>query len=300
MGIDVQWNYSDVEFANGTWRGITSTNSNNTSDTYRSWSIALNNFVDDYWYDWRHLESRRFKSDVSPLSFVEQKDIQVNPTELLFRASLSSGLHDPEDVVPVFCDVRQRYVESHVICERADATDPSRNCTVTAQRPSQKPHPMELISHLNFRNVFTWISGELPQVARGGFSLRPDMVVQYLNDPKMSNITLVTADDMFNYIDLVVFSRRLSQVLNTYLLLSQVYLSAPGGSTDGSPLNHNSTVEIPSTTLVQVYAFSRFWVSLGMLSCLVLLAGGIMSVVCQTLLEYPLALVLMSIVTDKC
>jgi hypothetical protein len=289
--MHVQWNGSaTAEFANGTWWGITSGVYNSTtSNTYRSWSIALDNFVDGYWYDMENRTRRpRFGSDASPLSFAEEKDIQVNPTKLFFRASLSFGLLDDyPNILSAFCDVRQRYVESRVVCERVDATDPSRNCTVTAQRPSQKPRPTEMISHLNFKNVFTWLTTELPQVARGGASLGADMVVQYLNDPKLNNIANISTDEMFKDIDAVAFSRRLSQVLNTYLLLSQTYLSAPGGSTEGSPLNRNSTVEAPNTTLVHVYTVSRLWISLGMLSCLVLLAGGIMSVVSRLMAAGP-------------
>jgi hypothetical protein len=64
--MHVQWNGSaTAEFANGTWWGITSGVYNSTtSDSYRSWSIALDNFVDGYWYD---MENR------SPLIFRGRK-----------------------------------------------------------------------------------------------------------------------------------------------------------------------------------------------------------------------------------
>lgn len=60
--------------------------------------------------------------------------------------------------------------------------------------------------------------------------------MQYLHDPKMSDITLATGREMLEPIDPVIISRRLSQVLYNYLLLSEVYLSAPRSSMDGSPL----------------------------------------------------------------
>ena len=105
------------------------------------------------------------------------------------------------------------------------------------------------------------------------------MIVQYLNDPKLANITLASTEDMFKHINNTVFSRRLSQIFNTYLLLSQVFLSVPGGSTGASSLRENATVHLPTTTLVEVYDFSRPWISLGIASCSLLLVGGILSVV---------------------
>lgn len=218
---------------------------------------------------------------------MNETDIEANPTELLFRANFSA-LEDAVKVeVGALCNVRQRYIESRIACEQHDTTASRRNCTVTAQRPSQKAHVTELISHLNFPRVWGRISEFLPILTGVGSSYRPDMVVQYLNNPVLNNMTLTDTDEMFKEINNEVFSRRLSQVMNTYLFLSQVLLSAPGGSWGDSALQYNITTPVATIVLIETYSINSSWMAAGLVSCAVLIIGGILSVILRHMVAGP-------------
>ncbi|KAJ8118892.1 hypothetical protein OPT61_g220 [Boeremia exigua] len=263
---------------NGTWKGVTQENTNDTTGRFPGWHLALDTFIDQYWLDAGH---------ESPGDFMAEQGIEANPTRLLLQSKMATNFVETPISLIAVCDVRQRYVESVVLCERPDAAVTERNCTVTAQRPSQKVHATELISHLNFPQVWTWITRRLPMTGGGGESKRADLVTQYLNDPKLNNMTTVDTSGMFNDIDTMVFSRRLSQILNTYLLLSELYLSAPGGSMAGSFLGYNVTTSATTTTLFEVYTVSSLWISLGGVSCSVLFLGGLLGVVFRHLAVGP-------------
>ncbi|PSN60155.1 hypothetical protein BS50DRAFT_593935 [Corynespora cassiicola Philippines] len=185
------------------------------------------------------------------------------------------------------CKTQQRYIESRVTCERVDPIATIRNCTVIEPRPSQKRHITELISHLNLFRIWSWLTTRLPMVVTYYPMMLTDILTQYLNDPKLTNMTLVETDNLFLNVNNIVFSQRLSQVFNTYLLLSQLFLSAPSDSTDGGPLEHNITTEVPNTILVQVHVISRLWNTLGIVSCCILLAGGISSVIFRCISAGP-------------
>lgn len=283
MGQDIDFNF-DKPLPNGTLQGIHSYDFDIDNWLIGSWTIALNNFVDDYWTE---LSREGWYTNKGPASLIQEDGIQVNPTELFFWSRVANGESDSPENIIASCKVRQRYVESRVTCERTQVTSPNRNCTVVAQRPSQKPHTTEMISDLNFFNVWAYITHYFPTASSDFQSERMDIAVQYLNDPKMVNYEANDSDDWFKDINQLAFSRRLSQLLNTYLLLSRVYTSAPGGSLDGSQLDHNITLEAPTTTLVEIYTVSTLWISLGSLSCAVLLVGGILSVVSRLMAAGP-------------
>lgn len=273
---------------NGTWQGYTWDSSNPMNDEKSTWSLALDNFVDWYWVNETEQRERLGPNTTSslgcesaPMRFVGEQGIKVQPTQLLFQTELKDSALTPGNTMVAVCNVHQRYAESRVLCERDDASSRSRHCSVTEQRPSQRPHATELISHLNFPRPWAWLTRKLPQVGsngNSGSSVRADIVVQYLADPKLTNMT-VTDIDMFDRVENAAFSRRLSQILNTYLLLIQVYLSTPEGSTGGSQLKHNITAAASTTILVEVYSVSRGWVVACGISCGVVLIGGLLSTI---------------------
>lgn len=292
-----EWNESTP--ANGTWQGTTDDYSFG-SKVYTRWQLALNRFVDRYWVNqtlqWVRLEDEyaddpRMKADSYSFTksmihsierFVREEGIHAEPTELVFQAVMGSGFHGERVKVAATCGVRQRYVESRVSCESADVSSPlRRDCAVTAQRPSQEPRPTELISHLNIPHVWEWVAQQLTRVVAGGGSNRPDLVIQYLNDPSLASLDSLYSkpEDMFRDIDPGVFSRRLGQALNTFMLLSQVHVAATGASQGVSFMEHNITTWVDTTILVETYAISRLWVAIGFVSCGVLLVGGVLSVV---------------------
>ncbi|KAF7538913.1 hypothetical protein G7054_g2509 [Neopestalotiopsis clavispora] len=300
--IDISWTWEGVTNAlditpipaNGTWEG----NINSTSAGSPSWLMALNRFVDYYWVNetvqGQLVESGSIPDDEawsafynSPERFMNEIGIEAGSTELLFQASFSSSIHTMPVSIGARCGVLQQYVESRISCEQRDGINTRRNCTVTAQRPSQVPHVTELISHLNFPRVWAWISEQLPRVGVFGNSYRPDMVLQYLNDPKMNNITVSNTDDMFQEIDNKVFNRRLSQILNTYLYLSQVYVSATGGGMGDSTLAPNVTLSATTTRLIEKYFIDSSWIAAGVISCAVLVIGGILSVIFRHMVAGP-------------
>ncbi|KAF6816283.1 hypothetical protein CPLU01_13917 [Colletotrichum plurivorum] len=80
---------------------------------------------------------------------------------------------------------------------------------------------------------------------------------------------------------------RLSQLLNTYLLLSQVSVDIAGGDNldyDSEPTVSNRA---DATEIVEQYFVSKTWLWLGIASSAVLLAGGILSVVFAHLARGP-------------
>jgi hypothetical protein len=307
--IDISWTWDTVQAGeeditsvpeNGTWEGITIKNANgDTAKGYAAWSMALNRFVDCYWINETAQDERRgvtydesdpddpseifYAFDNSPERFINETGIYAGPTELLFQSSFTDHLFGDPVNFEARCHVRQRYIESRISCEQHDSSATRQNCTVTAQRPSQSPHVTELISHLNFPRVWAWISQELPQAVAFGNSSQPDMVAQYLNDPRLNNITLVDTDDIFKKINNTIFSRRLSQILNTYLYLSQVFVAAPGGDFG----DENVTLSATTTVLIEVYAISPSWTAAGVISCAVLLIGGVLSVIYRHMVTGP-------------
>jgi hypothetical protein len=79
--------------------------------------------------------------------------LSVAPGELLYQEYLSFS-----NSVSIFCTPSQIYVESSILCQKS-AND--QLCQVTAQRPSQLPHPTSSITYLSFPEIALGLTNTL-------------------------------------------------------------------------------------------------------------------------------------------
>ncbi|KAM5374380.1 hypothetical protein ACJZ2D_006553 [Fusarium nematophilum] len=289
MWDDSDWVHQEwgtVPCRNGSWHGFDMLRGGEEKDKTRAaWSLALNRFVDNFWVN-RSVVDQRFPDmpgHATPVIFAHEEGIRVGPTELHFEAKLFELVDSY--IITADCDIEQTYVESRINCSRIDPLS-RQNCSVTAQRPSQHRHAPESILHLSFPQVFRYISKELPVAIGRSWSTSTDLPIQYLFKLKPTDLAIVSPKDRFMKTDKLAFSRRLAQLLNTYLLLSQMFLATSYGSIETNAVfEPNETVTAQVSKLVEVYAVSKPWVALCILSCVVLLLSGVLSVVFSALLE---------------
>ncbi|KAI6765578.1 hypothetical protein HG530_006648 [Fusarium avenaceum] len=265
---------------NGTWHG------HNRTELKTPWAIAIDRFVNPFWTNVTNLSDRyedfffMMSMDGRPLLFENETDIDLTPPRLLFDSgwmySSSSGQVDSQVGMKTKCEVLQRYVESQVHCSRLGMSTP-QNCSVIAQRSSRKKHAPEGVTILSWETTWGWVSS-LPSVVEGTLEY-PDIVMRYLDNPQRNDMYPGAAEEdkyMFKGVTPEQFSRRLAQVINTYVLVSQVYQSAMQAD---APFEQNVTVPIHVSNLVEVYAVNWKWLSLFFASCAILLASGIVSTV---------------------
>ncbi|KAF4996631.1 hypothetical protein FGRMN_4377 [Fusarium graminum] len=260
---------------NGTWYG------HNRTELKTPWVMALDRFVDPFWMSPFNL-SDRYEWDVMtsmygrPLVFENETGLHVKPARLLFDSYWNYKMeHDRNIGKKTKCQVLQRYVESWVHCSRDDLSTP-QNCSVTAQRLSRTKHATGNITMLSFERIWGYVSS-LPSVM-GGTLEYPDILMRYLNDPLHNDIhTSAVEEDkyLFKGVGTEQFGRRLSQVINTYLLVSQTYKYAMQAD---DKFESNVTVPVEVGNLVEVYAVKWSWMALFITSCVMLIASGIASV----------------------
>ncbi|CAG7557799.1 unnamed protein product [Fusarium equiseti] len=265
--------------SNSTWHG------RSLSELKSSWTMAVDRFVDPYWSNGSNTIDRlgTFLGDTRgpnghPILFKNETDLNVTPTNLLFLAGFSEYLHSAGRKVEAECFVTQRYVESQVHCSRVDASTP-QNCSVTAQRLSQKEHVTENITMLNWALIWSRVS-KLPTFL-DGYPRFADATLQYLSNPRLNAVTGkgIGADiefELFNKTTAEQFSCRLGQVINTHLLLGQVYKSAVQMD---QVFDFNTTVPAERTELVEVNIVNWSWTILFLSSSVVLLVSGVVSIV---------------------
>ncbi|KAF5524290.1 hypothetical protein CGCA056_v005299 [Colletotrichum aenigma] len=291
--------YSDniLKAPNGTWRGVK--NHVNNTQNLTTWAIALDRFVDPFWAD-QEVQNARLAEKLNTTDvqadvrdglrlFMNETGIEAGEANLLLQIIIPSikPTRTPETKLEAVCGVTQRYVESRVNCTYVP-TSGRHTCAVVAQRPSQQPHAPEAISILSLPHLFYYISKEFPLAATGrplgGF---PDFSIQYLKDPtfkELSSSPDVSLDDLPD--DKIGI--RLNQLLNTYLMLSQQELQITS-STLGQTASFEPNITISSevSNLVEVFQVSALWVGFCLVSCLILLACGILSVVFTHLAHGP-------------
>jgi hypothetical protein len=260
---------------NGTWHG------HNRTELKTPWAIALDRFVDPFWTNVTNLSDRyedfffMMSMDGRPLLFENETDVQATPPRLLFDSGWLYDVRSGQVGMKTKCEALQRYVESQVHCSRLDMSTP-QNCSVIAQRSSRKKHAPEGVTMLSWETTWGYVSS-LPSLMEGTLEY-PDIVMRYLDNPQRNDMhtTAVEEDkDMFKSVTPEKFGRRLAQVINTYLLVSQVYQSAMQAD---APFEQNATVPIQVSNLVEVYAVNWTWMPLFFASCAILLASGIVSV----------------------
>jgi hypothetical protein len=170
------------------------------------------------------------------------------------------------------CHVLQRYVESRVHCSRVD-TSSLQNCSVTAQRLSRNKHVSENITSLSWETVWGRVSS-MPGLISGGREYA-DSIMLYLDNPLLTPVNdrgVAQEAELFESITLEQFGRRLAQVINTYLLVGQVYGIAMEAD---SNFKYNITAPVEVGNLVEVYTIDWTWMTLFIVSCVILLASGI-------------------------
>ncbi|KAK4446203.1 hypothetical protein QBC34DRAFT_357226 [Podospora aff. communis PSN243] len=197
----------------------------------------------------------------------------------------------------VTCTVSQPYVQSRVEClvSALDANKPS--CRVTAQRPSQQPHPSSNITHLSFFEVFRAFSGSLPR-ATGFRNLRTiqDPTLYYLASGSATRFLEPDAGlapservSMLSSASASDISIRFTQLLNTYLLLSQTVadVDSKTGNLFDVSAERAVTGAATSTRLVEVYTVSWSWAGLFLAAAAVLLVCAVAGIVFAHLAVVP-------------
>lgn len=267
---------------NGTWQGNPLNKTDSALTGLSSWTLAIDTLSDQIWSGYElPNENVDYSAQDGPSLFTDETGIEARPTTLLMQVTDGRNDMRPSDHIYAYCSVFQHYVESRVNCSLVGPTA-RPNCSVIRQRPSQKPHAPEDISFLSFPRVFNKLSLLLPQATHHATSSASvDPTLTHLQNlgiglPDMLNLQDVPRD---------IFSYRLGQVINSYLLISQVF---PGtlGERD-STFEPNITVPVQRERLVEVYDISTPWASICIFSCLVFLSGGVLSVVLTRLASGP-------------
>ncbi|TDZ32344.1 hypothetical protein C8035_v012480 [Colletotrichum spinosum] len=282
---------------NGTWRGYQS-HMNETSGA--TWAIALDRFVHPFWTD-SNLQDGRLKQDLPANSsdlaairdglrlFTNETDIEVGSANLLLQIAIPKSDSSSAVNAEAVCGISTKYVESMVDCTYTPTTQ-RHFCRVVAQRPlnspyaPEKPHPPEAISQLSLPRVFHFLSRELPRA--GNSRGLEDFTMQYLKDPRLAGLpaSSISLDDL----DETLLGRRFGQLVNTYLMLSQVPLQG-GGDVLGTRgrLEPNITEMVTTFIDVEVYRVSLGWITVCLTACVVLLLGGVLGAVFTHLARGP-------------
>lgn len=188
------------------------------------------------------------------------------------------------DSIEIFCDITQQYVESRVECSYLGG---QRSCKVTRQRPSQRTAISEHITLLSFPWTLNFLSNELP-VATGrqtGDFIDPSLY--YLKDPTFENVS-AGSEVFIDELDIKKVGIHFGQLLNTYIALSQLYEAIASTRDEANvAFEPNITFAGEASTLVETFVVSRLWIILSLLAAVVLLAGGILSVVVTHLTYGP-------------
>ncbi|KAL6355642.1 hypothetical protein LRP88_11245 [Fusarium phalaenopsidis] len=266
---------------NGTWQGYKSNGA--------SWNLAVDTFTDIMWRNYSFYERRGLnRSQINqPSMFTNEVGVEANPTTLLKQVEYPRSGMRPSDWFSAKCGVVQHYVESRINCSLT-SRNALRNCTVVEQRPSQKAHAPKDISFLSFPSIFRQLSLQMPGVAQHDselYGLEPSL--KYLQNPSTASMGSEPLPALEN-VTQELFSYRLGQLINSYLLIGQVFDSILSGNSDPDAVfEPNITVSVGVTNLSELYHVSRAWTGTFMFSCIVLFAGGALSVVFVHLATSP-------------
>ncbi|KAM5349396.1 hypothetical protein ACJ41O_005901 [Fusarium nematophilum] len=218
--------------------------------------------------DFQESHGIRYSQFNHPSMFADEAGIEARQATLQLRVALSAG-ERPVDSVRARCGVTQHYVESLANCSLASPSA-LQNCTVVKQRSSRKSHAPGNISLLSFPEVFAKISGLLPQ--------NPSVLGLGSGDEPVELDKV--SKDLSGY--------RLSQLINSYLLIGQAFPRVLGGGLDPDAVfEPNFTVPVEVETLVEVYHVPVPWTSACVFSCVVFLTAGVLSVVFIRLANGP-------------
>lgn len=247
-----------------------------------TWHLGLDTFVDSYWYDSGVRKQRNGTDGIErwayPAFLINETGIETSMGSLYFKSADVTDFQAQSPIMnftTTYCLTQQVYVESRINCT---SVSPSlRTCSVVAQRPSQSGHVSSNITLLSWADNFRWVS-QMPlatnQDGLGGIS---DASLYFIVDPTVAYMTRTRGyADVFN-VQPEVFSRRLSQLINSYLLLAQAYTST-ANYTGNLPGQSKSASQL-QTALVEVYTISKAWLTIFFLAVLTMLGSAMTGIV---------------------
>lgn len=273
------------------------------------WSLAVDRLIDINWANgsWVHnkcdedmlVTDGEDCTDVTPgaknatlidsVALLENEEgIEAGPTSLLFQAVVTSYDASTRLTYGTYCNITQEYAENKVDCRKLGNVT-KEVCSVSAQRPSREPHPPKDISFLSFPRVMHAVSEFMPK--SGGPNMTTltamDFTLQYLADPSVANISAPNEGALnFENIDANGFSERMTQVLNSYINLGQMYTDVTGNGN----IRQSTTVPSEVTHAVVVFRIDKLWAAFCVISIFVLLAGGLASTVLAHMASGPAVL----------
>ncbi|KAJ4128137.1 hypothetical protein NW768_008421 [Fusarium equiseti] len=278
-------NNGSIRLRNGTWHGL------NSTYLQTVWSVGIDRFVDEYWnFNERCPSVGETKNCQRPSLLINETDLDVRPAQLIFESAFQTSLHQyvPTMRVQAICTIFQRYVESRVACSRDDSSS-LQNCTVTQQRFSKKPHADERVTALSFPDIWSWVTRGLPEGVKP--QTFADNTIRYLNDPGIRSFAAGEGEEEQNILRNITndqFGRRMSQLVNTYLLLGQLNQYASQGNSDQiANFAPNVTVPVDVSNLEEIYVVHWNWMALFFACCGVLLGSGVVGVVFAHLAAGP-------------
>ncbi|KAF6824630.1 hypothetical protein CMUS01_10157 [Colletotrichum musicola] len=114
-----------------------------------------------------------------------------------------------------------------------------------------------------------------------------DPSLYYLKDPTFENVS-AGSEVFLDELDISKVEIRFGQLLNTYIALSQLYEAIASTRDEAKAVfEPNITFTGEASTLVETFVVSRLWIILSLLAAVVLLTGGILSVVITHLTYGP-------------
>lgn len=225
----------------------------------------------------------RYLGQFSPATFANERGIPTSEARLQLLAwteNFNAAQYDP---LATTCRVSQPWVESRVDCNWS--TSPA--CMVTAQRPSQKQHASSNITHLSFPNAFMRFNADLPGASGLQYLQRlSDASIIYLINTSSSYILSREGrhGTLGNLADSDI-SRRLGQLINTYLMISQAYESISTGNLGKDPTNdigspiYNITTTMWIAKTEDIYTINTTWLAAFFVTAIAMLIGSILGAV---------------------
>ncbi|KIX92511.1 uncharacterized protein Z520_11831 [Fonsecaea multimorphosa CBS 102226] len=232
--ININFN---VTSGNGTFLGPNTTVSSvdGVGGIYPVWQVAMNQFVSDDYYFYGY-----------PEQLVNVTDANLPQATFLFQT---------RGPWVAKCQINQVYLESNISCQSVpDSELPV--CAVAAQRNSPNKHAPSTVTTLSFPSTFsylaqTWILATDPLLSSGYSSLAE----YYLQNTSAAFILSGNEREYADYSDVTAlqFSQRLGQLLNTWVLSSQV-----SADTMQYGLNHKNTTAFYKEGF-DIYVVSWAW-----------------------------------------
>lgn len=249
--VDINFN---VTSGNGTFLGPNTTIEQDGLSP--DWQVAMNQFVNDQLYFFGY-----------PEQLVNLTDADLPQATFLFQT---------RGPWVARCNINQVYLESNVSCKSVPGSQIPA-CSVSAQRKSPERHAPSTVTTLSFPSTFSslsraWILATDPLLS-SGFSTLSEY---YLQNTTAAFILSGNGRNYADYSNVTAeqFSQRLGQLLNTWVLASQV-------SADNMQYSLNyRNATVAYTEMNDVYIISRPWLAVYCVSISVMLLAAIFSIWC--------------------